>query len=139
MRKLGISAVALVSSLALAGVASAAEPAAKAAPAAAAKPEAAVVAPVKAGDSAYVCGCGPECKCGSIQAGPGKCACGKDLVKATVTKVEGDKISVKIEGAKAEQVFKAPYKCGCGGGCNCTPAALGPGKCKCGKELVKNN
>lgn len=133
MRKLGFLAVALLSTLALAGVARAAEPA-KAAPAAA-KSDA--VSPVKAGDAVHVCGCGPECKCGSIQAGPGKCHCGKDLVKATVAKVEGDQISVKIEG-KPDQVFKAPYKCGCGGGCNCTPAALAPGKCKCGKELAKN-
>jgi hypothetical protein len=137
MRRLGILAVVLFASLAVSGGARAAEPAAKAAPAAA-KAEAAAVAPVKAGDAVYVCGCGPECKCGTIQAGPGKCSCGHDLVKAAVTKVEGDQISVRIAGAKADQVFKAPYKCGCGGGCNCTPAALGPGTCKCGKELVKN-
>lgn len=92
---------------------------------------------VKAGDPVYVCGCGPGCKCNTIQAKPGKCGCGSPLVKAQVTKVEGDQVSVKIPAAKEEQVFKAPYKCACGGGCNCS-AALGPGKCACGKELVKN-
>jgi len=46
-----------------------------------------VFAPVKGVEqsfptkAAYTCGCGPECKCGTISQKPGKCGCGKDLKK----------------------------------------------------------
>ena len=137
MRKLGTLLVVIVSSLAMTGIARAAEPAKEPAKAekAAHADKGHATAPVKAGDTVYVCGCGAECKCASVSAKPGKCKCGKDLVKTTVAKVDGDQLTVKL--ASGEQAFTAPYKCGCEG-CNCTPAALAPGKCKCGKELVKN-
>jgi hypothetical protein len=60
----------------------------------------------KAGDTVHVCSCGPKCPCQAMQAGPGKCGCGKDLAKATVTKVEGDKVTVKMPDG-AEQSFAA--------------------------------
>lgn len=117
-----------VLSLGFAGVASAAEEKAAAKPAASG---------VNVGDSVYVCGCGPGCSCGAIKAEPGKCGCGKDLIPAKVTKVEDGKITVDRGGKPGETTFKAGYKCGCGPGCACNTAALAPGKCHCGKDLVK--
>jgi len=115
--------------LAFAGAALAADaPAAKEAPATPA-------GEVKVGDTLYVCGCGPGCACDTAKAGPGKCHCGKDLVKAKVTKVENGSVTVDL-GKGATQVIKTPYKCGCKD-CKCNTAAFGPGKCHCGKDLVK--
>lgn len=120
----------VVLSAGFAGVASAAE--AKAAAAAGGDG-------LKAGDTVHVCGCGPGCHCSSIAAAPGKCGCGKDLVPAKVTKVEGTTVTVDRAGGPGETSFQATYKCGCGPGCHCNTVALAPGKCHCGKELVKTN
>ncbi len=94
---------------------------------------------LKVGDTVHVCGCGEGCHCTAIKAEPGKCGCGKDLIPAKVTKIEGEKITVDRGGKPGETVFKAAYKCGCGAGCTCNTAALAPGKCHCGKDLVKVN
>lgn len=94
---------------------------------------------LKKGDIVYVCGCGESCHCGSIAAAPGKCGCGKDLIKATVTAVEGTTIKVDRGGKPGETSFKGTYKCGCGEACKCNTVALAPGKCHCGKDLVKVN
>jgi hypothetical protein len=94
---------------------------------------------LKKGDTVHVCGCGEGCHCGSIAAAPGKCGCGKDLVKATVASVEGTTIKVDRGGTPGETTFKAAYKCGCGEACKCNTVALAPGKCHCGKDLVKVN
>lgn len=58
----------------------------------------------KVGDKVHVCGCGKTCTCDTMQAGPGKCHCGKDLVEGTVTKVDGGAVTVKT--AAGEQVLK---------------------------------
>jgi len=92
---------------------------------------------IKKGDTVYVCGCGGGCACGTVKATPGTCHCGGDLVKATVTKVGNGTITVDKGGKGGEQTMKAPYRCGCGKDCPCNTAAFGPGKCHCGKELVK--
>jgi len=120
----------VVLSTGFAGVASAAEEKAAAKPAASG---------VKVGDTVHVCGCGEGCHCGGIKAEPGKCGCGKELIPATVTKVEGGTITVDRGGKPGETSFKAAYKCGCGAACHCDTVALAPGKCHCGKELVKAN
>lgn len=73
-----------------------------------ATPAAGAPAPLKKGDTVYVCGCGAGCHCGAIQAKPGKCGCGKDLIQATVVKVEGGQIHVDRGGKPGETVFKAP-------------------------------
>ena len=112
------------------GVASAAEEKAAAKPAATG---------LKAGDTVHVCGCGEGCHCASIKAEPGKCGCGKDLIPAKVTKVEGTTVTVDRGGKPGETSFKAAYKCGCGAQCGCNTVALAPGKCHCGKDLVKAN
>jgi hypothetical protein len=69
------------------------------------KAPAAAPATYKVGDKVHVCGCGKACNCGTLQAGAGKCHCGKDLIEGTVTKVAGGEVTVKT--AAGEQVIKA--------------------------------
>ena len=47
----------------------------------------------KKGDEVYVCGCGEDCPCLTMSKKPGKCACGKDLVKTTIDKVAKGKLT----------------------------------------------
>ena len=64
----------------------------------------AVAAPShKIGDKVWICGCGKACDCNTLQTAPGKCHCGSDLIEATVTKVEGSKVTVK--SVNGEQVL----------------------------------
>ena len=67
------------------------------------KAPASAVASYKVGDKVWVCGCGKECDCNTIQKAKGKCHCAKDLIEATVTKVKGGKVTVK--SASGEQVI----------------------------------
>ena len=90
----------------------------------------------KAGDTIYVCGCGEGCACGTLATGEGKCGCGKDLVKTTVTKVEKGKIFYKVDGKELSAPAKGKYACGCGTGC-CGTVSQKPGKCGCGMDLTK--
>lgn len=46
---------------------------------------------LKVGDERYVCNFGEKCPCDFISKNPGNCTCGKELIKATVTKVEEGK------------------------------------------------
>ena len=87
------------------------------------------------GDEVYVCGCGDSCPCLTMSKAPGKCSCGKDMVKAKVTKVEKGKATVMANGK--EQVFptKGKYACACGPECKCDTISQGPGKCGCGNEM----
>ena len=79
-------------SFALAPVARAAEPApASATPA------------YKVGDKVWICGCGKACKCNTLEKAAGKCHCGKELIEATVTKVDGNAVTVK--SANGEQTL----------------------------------
>ncbi|MGZ3593637.1 MAG: hypothetical protein ACXU9G_02720 [Syntrophales bacterium] len=90
---------------------------------------------LKVGDEVYVCGCGESCPCLTMSKSPGKCTCGKDLVKGEVTKVEKGKATVMVNGK--EQVFptKGKYACACGPKCNCDTISQSPGKCGCGSEM----
>ena len=49
----------------------------------------------------------------------------KDIVYATV---DGKELSAPTQGK---------YACGCGEGCNCGSISQKPGKCACGKDMVK--
>ena len=91
---------------------------------------------LKVGDEVYVCGCGEGCPCLTMSRNPGKCVCGKDLVKSKVTKVEKGKATVMVNGK--EQVFptKGKYACACGPKCNCNTISQSPGKCGCGSEMT---
>jgi hypothetical protein len=93
---------------------------------------------LKVGDQIYACNCGEECLCNTMSRNPGKCTCGKDMVKAKVTKVEEGKAYLMAEGWKKERVFKTTgkYACGCPN-CKCDTISQKPGKCTCGKEMKK--
>jgi len=91
----------------------------------------------KAGDAIYVCGCGAGCDCGSLAKKEGKCGCGKDLVKSTVTKVDTTKVYYTLDGKEMSAPISGKYACGCGEGCNCGSISQKPGKCSCGKDMVK--
>ena len=90
---------------------------------------------LKAGDKINVCGCGAGCPCETMSRKEGKCTCNKDLVKATVTKVEEGKVIVMVNGK--EQAFKTTgkFQCACGPKCDCDTISQKPGKCACGKTL----
>jgi hypothetical protein len=92
---------------------------------------------VKAGDTIYVCGCGAGCDCGSLAKKEGKCGCGKDLVKTTVTKVENGKAFYQLDGKELSAPLKGKYVCGCGKGCDCGSVSQKPGNCGCGKKMKK--
>jgi hypothetical protein len=95
---------------------------------------------LKVGDELYVCNCGEKCPCNTISRNPGKCACGHDdMVKATVTKVEGNVAYFKAEGWDKERPFKTvgKYMCACGPDCKCDTISQTKGKCSCGKDLKK--
>jgi hypothetical protein len=94
---------------------------------------------LKVGDEVYACDCGDSCPCKSMSKNAGKCTCDKDMVKAKVTKVEGDKVMLKAEKWDKEREFKTAgkYICACGPECNCDTISQSPGKCHCGKEMKK--
>lgn len=94
---------------------------------------------LKAGDEIYACNCGEACKCDTMSKNAGNCTCGKEMVKAKVTKVDGDKAMLKAEKWEKEREFKTTgkYVCACGEACKCDGISQNPGKCSCGKEMKK--
>ena len=108
-------------------------------------------------DVVYVCGCGPDCNCGSISTEPGNCDCGTALVWAHVVKVEGNdallctcaegcdcaidasddtKCSCGNEVRRASLEGSGLYFCHCGGSCTCNHVSSEPGVCGCGMDLI---
>ena len=94
---------------------------------------------LKVGDTVYACNCGDSCACKTMSMKEANCTCDNKMVKATVTKVEGDKVMLKAEGWDKERAFptKGKYACACGGGCNCGTISQNPGKCACGNDMKK--
>ncbi len=94
---------------------------------------------LKAGDEIYACDCGEKCPCLTMSNNPGKCTCGKEMVKAKVTKAEGDTLMLKSEKWDKERPFKASgsYACACPPACKCDTISQNPGKCTCGVEMKK--
>lgn len=90
---------------------------------------------LSAGDTAYVCGCTDKC-CEVLSKKPGKCACGHELAKVTVSKVKGNKASYALAGKEKTVSMKGKYTCACEGDC-CQLISQQPGKCPCGKDLIK--
>ena len=89
----------------------------------------------KVGDQLYVCGCGEGCPCDAMSRNPGKCTCGKDLVKSKVTKVEKGKITMEVR--KKPFVSIGKYACACGPDCKCDTISQNPGNCSCGKPMME--
>ena len=94
---------------------------------------------LKVGDERYVCNCGEKCPCNTISSNEGKCTCGSDMVKATVTKVEKGKATFKAAGWEKERTFKTvgKYTCNCSPDCKCGTISQNPGKCTCGSKMKK--
>ena len=91
----------------------------------------------KKGDTVYVCSCGAGCDCGTVSHKAGKCSCGKDLVKTTITKIENKKLYYMVGGKELSAPAVGKYVCACGPGCDCGTISQKPGKCSCGRELKK--
>lgn len=94
---------------------------------------------LKVGSEIYACDCGEKCPCLTMSNNPGKCTCGKEMVKAQVTKVDGDKLMLKSEKWDKERAFKATgtYTCACPPACKCDTISQNPGKCTCGVDMKK--
>ena len=94
---------------------------------------------LKAGDEVYACNCGQACNCDTLSHNPGTCTCGKDMVKATVTKVGEGTALLKASGWEKERTFKTAgqYACACGEACKCGSISQNPGKCTCGTDMQK--
>ncbi len=91
---------------------------------------------LKAGDTAYICGCGEKCACQVLSKKPGKCACDHDLLKVTVSKVKGNKAYFEVGGKEQTASMKGKYTCPCEGDC-CEMISQKTGKCPCGKDLIQ--
>lgn len=94
---------------------------------------------LKAGDEIHACDCGEKCACLSLSRNPGKCTCGKEMVKAKVVKAEGGMVTLKAASWEKERPFKAAgkYTCACPPSCTCDSIGQNPGNCTCGKEMKK--
>jgi len=92
---------------------------------------------LKIGDEVYVCNCGEACPCHTISNNPGQCTCGKDLVKAKVTKVDKGTADFMAEGWEKARTMKTAgkYACNCGPKCPCDTISQNPGNCTCGVEM----
>jgi hypothetical protein len=90
---------------------------------------------LKAGEEIYACNCGAACNCDTLSRNPGKCTCGKDLVKAKVLSVGKGDARLLVSGE--ERTFKTigKYACACGPQCTCFTISQNPGKCTCGVEM----
>lgn len=94
---------------------------------------------IKVGDAVYACGCGAGCNCGTMSSKAGKCGCGKQMVKTSVTKVEGGKAYYQMNGKEVSASTTAKYACSCGSACQCGTISQKPGSCGCGMALKKIN
>ena len=94
---------------------------------------------LKTGDDVYACNCGEKCGCKTMSMNAGKCTCGKDMVKAKVTKVEGGAVTLTAAGWEKARAYPATGKfmCACGASCKCDTVSQEAGKCTCGTEMKK--
>lgn len=94
---------------------------------------------LKAGDEIYACNCGEKCPCQTMSNNAGKCTCGKEMVKAKVSKVEGGSAMLSATGWENARPFAmtGKYMCACGPDCKCDTISQEAGKCTCGKEMKK--
>lgn len=90
---------------------------------------------VKTGDSVYVCNCGEACPCLTVGKKAGKCTCGKEMAKVTVTRVDTENAYYQASGKERSVKTTGKYACACGASCNCDYISQKPGKCSCGKDM----
>ncbi len=91
---------------------------------------------LRPGDEVYACACGPECDCGTLSRVANRCGCGRDLVKATVLRVEKDRAILRVNGVEREFATTGRYACVCKQECGCDTISQQPGKCSCGRILL---
>lgn len=91
---------------------------------------------LREGDEVYACGCGKECGCGTLSRVANRCACGRELVKSRVVRIEGEHAILVVD--RREKVFRTAgrYGCGCMKDCGCGTISQRPGKCACGRILL---
>lgn len=94
---------------------------------------------LKVGDEIYACNCGEKCPCNTMSMNAGKCTCGKEMIKAKVTKVEGGKAMLSAAGWEKDRphAMTGKFMCNCGPECKCDTISQQAGKCTCGKEMKK--
>ncbi len=91
---------------------------------------------LRAGDEVYACSSVPECGFGTLSRVSNVCGCGRNLVKARVVEVEGEKATLVVDGrAKAFRTV-GRYACDCRENCGCGTISQRPGKCACGRILL---
>jgi hypothetical protein len=92
---------------------------------------------LKVGDKVYACNCGADCPCQTMAKKAGKCACAKDMVEATVTKVEGDTAFLTAKGWDKPRPFAmtGKFACACDPKCDCNTISQQHGKCVCGEDM----
>jgi len=90
---------------------------------------------LKVGDEVYVCACGETCPCDGISRKAAKCSCKREMVKAKVTKVEGDKAMMMVDGKERPFKIVGKYVCACGPTCDCDTISQKPADCACGKPM----
>lgn len=89
-----------------------------------------------AGEEVYACPC-TTCECMNLSMKPGKCVCGKELVKSKVLSNHDSKLLLVVNGKKADYPLTAKYVCGGGPACDYKTVSQKPGKCSCGRDLVQ--
>jgi hypothetical protein len=87
------------------------------------------------GDEVYACACPETCPCDYLANKAGKCNCGADLAKATVSKVEKGKVMVKMGDKELTFKTKSKYACACGETCKCGSMSQKEGKCVCNMDM----
>ena len=74
--------------------------------------------------------------CKVVSKKAGKCNCGHELAKVTISKVEGKKAFFETGGKEQSASLQGKFQCPCEGDC-CQMISQKAGKCPCGKELVE--
>ena len=87
------------------------------------------------GEEVYACNCGAACRCDTLSKNPGKCTCGKDMVKARVLSVGKGEARLLVSGEKRTFKTVGKYACACGLKCPCNTISQNAGKCTCGMEM----
>jgi hypothetical protein len=91
---------------------------------------------VSKGSKVYACVCDETCGCGTIGTGKGKCQCGHELEKVTLSKIENNIAYFTFNGAEHRIPLKGTYGCACESGGNCCDIiSQRQVLCGCGKEM----